>query len=39
LLIRKFTPTPEYIQEIEAHAVRFLGEIEAMFEQLSLGVE
>jgi len=39
LLVRKFVPTPEYIQEIEAHAVRFLGEIEAMFEQLSLGVE
>ncbi len=39
LLIRKFTPTTEYLQEIESNAQRFLDEIEAMFEQLTLGVE
>ena len=39
LLIRKFTPTPEYIAEIESNAQRFLGEIDAMFEQLTLGIE
>lgn len=39
LLVRKFVPTPEYIQEVEAHAQKFLGEIDAMFEKLTLGVE
>lgn len=37
LIIRRFQPTPEYLFEIEAQAKKFLGEIDAMFEQLTLG--
>ena len=37
LLIRKFTPTPEQIEEVEEAARKFLGEVDAMFEHLTKG--
>ena len=33
LFMRKYTPTPEYLAEVEAAAVKFLDELDAAFDQ------
>jgi hypothetical protein len=35
LFVRRYTPTQKEIAEVEAEAVKFLQEIEAMFDELS----
>ena len=35
LFVRRYTPTAEEIAEVEAEAVKFLQEVEAMFDELS----
>jgi hypothetical protein len=35
LFVRRYTPTAEELAEVEAEAVKFLGEVEEMFEQLT----
>jgi hypothetical protein len=35
LFVRRYTPTAEEIAEVEAEAVKFLQEVEAMFDQLT----
>ena len=35
LFVRRYTPTQEEIAEVEAEAVKFLQEVEAMFDELS----
>lgn len=37
LFVRKFSPTPEQIAEIEESAEKFLAEVETMFQILTLG--
>jgi len=37
LLIRKYVPDPVYIADVEAAAIGFLQEIDAMFEILTTG--
>ena len=35
LFVRRYTPTAEELAEVEAEAIKFLGEVEEMFEQLT----
>jgi putative phage-type endonuclease len=35
LFLRKFTPTPEYLAEVEAAAVKFLDELQEMFDRFT----
>jgi hypothetical protein len=35
LFVRRYTPTAEEIAEVEAEAVKFLQEVEEMFDQLT----
>ena len=35
LFVRRYTPTAEELAEVEAEAVKFLGEVEEMFEKLT----
>ena len=35
LFVRRYTPTAEELAEVEAEAVKFLGEVEEMFDQLT----
>ena len=35
MFVRRYTPTAEELAEVEAEAVKFLGEVEEMFEQLT----
>jgi hypothetical protein len=35
LFVRRYTPSAEELAEVEAEAVKFLGEVEEMFEQLT----
>ena len=35
LFVRRYTPTAEEIAEVEAEAVKFLAEVEEMFDQLT----
>lgn len=37
LLVRKFEPTAEQIADVEQHAVRFLAEVDEIFEKLTKG--
>lgn len=37
LILRKFTPTQEQIEEVERHAVKFLEEVDLMFNRLMKG--
>lgn len=38
LLIRRFEPTPDERVFIEGHAIRFLAEVDALFETITIGV-
>lgn len=37
LLIRKFVPTPDQLEEVENHARKFLAEVDYMFDKLTKG--